>query len=269
MKITNGTGINAANYSQMQNANNTNQDSQLKSIQKQIENVQQQLQNLSNNEEMSMEEKMNIRKELQQQLLDLNRQMSQRKMEIQQERWKKSTAKAEKQETVQRNSDKQEFNVIGTTTVQGIISADASMKQVKTVQSTKTNMEGKAGVLESEIKMDKGRGGSTESKEAELKKLNDRINNASADMMDKISDIGATLEKSREENERKDEEYTDKNGIISQKERLLDLEVGETTTETAKNTGNPNTTQTQSPQNIAKSKVSSNLSKGQHVDVEV
>lgn len=77
MKITNGTGINAANYSQMQNANNTNQDSRLKSIQKQIENVQQQLQNLSNNEEMSMEEKMNIRKELQQQLLDLNRQMSQ------------------------------------------------------------------------------------------------------------------------------------------------------------------------------------------------
>lgn len=249
MRVTNGTGISAANYCQIQNSNSTNQDSQLKSIRKQIENVQQQLQNLSNNEEMPMEEKMNKRKELQQQLQDLNKLMSQRKIEILREKREKSTAKAKSQEPAQGNTDRQEFSAMGTATMQGIISADASMKQVETVQSVKISMGGKAGVLESEIKMDKGRGGSTEKKEAELADLNDRINTASADMMVQISDINTALEKSREENDAKDEEKTDKTEAVNQELRLSGLEGEKLPTEIVKKAGNPETIPTESQGN--------------------
>ena len=255
MKITDSTGINASGYSRMQDTNGANQDNRLKSIQKQIENVQKQLQSLSDNKDLSLEEKMERRKELQQQLQDLNRQMSQRKIEIMQEKREKSTVKVEKQEVPQGNTDKQEFNVIGTATLQGIISADTSMKQVKTVQSVKTSIEGRAGVLESEIKMDKGRRGSTESKEAELAELNEHIDTASADIMDKISDIDMALEKSRE---KKDEDKTDKAETANQEERLSGSEGGKLTLEIVKKA--ENSTQTQ---------VSGDQAEGQYVDVTV
>uniref|UniRef100_UPI000AC39EB7 hypothetical protein n=1 Tax=Clostridium sp. NkU-1 TaxID=1095009 RepID=UPI000AC39EB7 len=50
MTITNITSGHSASYGQVQNINSGNQDSRLKSIQDQIEDVQKQLQSLANNE---------------------------------------------------------------------------------------------------------------------------------------------------------------------------------------------------------------------------
>ena len=238
MKIENSIGINAAKYSQPQNTNEENQDSRLKSIQKQIEKVQEQLQSLSNNKEMSKEEKMNKRKELQEQLQVLTRQMFQRRMEIRQEKQEKSAAQAKRQDPVQENTGRQESIPMRTATMHGIISADTSMKQIKTVQSVKANMEGKAGVLEDEIKMDKGRGCPTEEKEAELAALNDRIDTASADMMTQIFDINTALEKSKNE-------------------------------DNSRETGNYETIQTEEKLNSTQSEASKNLVKGQYVDMNL
>ena len=52
-----------------------------------------------------------------------------------------------------------------------MISADSAMKQAQVRGSVATQINGKAGVLESEIAMDKGRGSSTEKKEQELADL--------------------------------------------------------------------------------------------------
>jgi DNA-binding helix-hairpin-helix protein with protein kinase domain len=165
------------------NTGSVDQDEQIKSIQKQIEKVQKQLQSLSQNENMSLEEMMERRKELQQQIQDLNKQISQRKIEIQRE--KCEAAKVDNQEMRPTDITKEDNVTISTGTMQGLICADASMKQVNTVQSIKTSMEGRAGILECEIEIDKGRGGSTERKEAELAELNSRINTTTNDMMDK------------------------------------------------------------------------------------
>lgn len=227
-------GINAANYGQ--NTNGANQDSRLKAIQKQIEKVQEQLQNLSNNKEMSMKEKMNKRKELQEKLQDLNRQMFQIKIEIRQEKQEKSAANAKNPDLAQENTGRQELSAMRTSTMQGIIHADTSMRQMETVQSVRTNMKGKAGVLENEIKMDTGRGCPTEEKEAELAALNDRIDTASADMMTQISDINATLEKSRNE---------------------------------SNETGNSETIQTEDKSNSTQSEASGNQAKGKYVDMNL
>lgn len=87
---------------------------------------------------------------------------------------------------------------MGTDFMQTMVRADTSIKQANVTQSVKTGMEGRAGVLEREIKTDQGRG-STERKEAELAKVNERIKDASYDMMKRTSDIKTTLEKAEEE----------------------------------------------------------------------
>lgn len=203
MMVT-GTSGYSANYSQMQIMNSGNQDTSLKAIQDQIENVQKQLQALSGNEKISAEEKMSKQRDLQQQLQDLNKQLAQRKIEIQQERREKAAAKVNSMDEVSQNAENQESGMMETVSMKGLIHADTSMKQVKTVQTVKTGMEGRAGVLEREIKTDRGRG-STEKKEAELAKLNGRINDASSDMMKRAADAETTLEVSGENKERTEE----------------------------------------------------------------
>ncbi len=202
--IVSSTSGYSANYSQMQNINSGNQDSGLKAIQDQIDNVQKQLQVLSGNEKISAEEKMSKQKELQQQLQELNKQLAQRKIEIQQEKREKAAAKANGMEAVPQSTENQESGVMETVSMKEMIHADASMKQVKTVQFVKTGMEGRAGVLESEIKTDQGRG-SVEKKQSELAKLNGRINDASSDMMKRASGAKTALEKSGENKERAEE----------------------------------------------------------------
>ena len=49
-----------------------------------------------------------------------------------------------------------------------LISASSSMKQVKAQHAIKSQMEGKAGVLEAEIKQDSCRGGDVTKKKEEL-----------------------------------------------------------------------------------------------------
>lgn len=171
--------------------------------------MQQQLKSLSSDEKMPMEDKINMRNELQQQLQDLKKQMSQRKMEIQQEKRDSQAAKAKSQESAQANAGKFESSGMEPTSMQSIISADASMKQGKMLHSVKTSMEGKSDVLKCEIKLDKARGASTERKEAELSTLMGHVNETSADMMRKISDANKTLEKSGKENKKEDAEIND------------------------------------------------------------
>ena len=111
--VTSSTASYPANYNQMASTGSGNQDSRLKSIQNQIDRVQKQLQNLSGNDKMSLEEKMNKQKELQQQLQDLNKQLAQKKVEIQQEQREKAAAKDDSQAAVSKNTDRQEFSAVG------------------------------------------------------------------------------------------------------------------------------------------------------------
>jgi chromosome segregation ATPase len=196
MQVISGNVNKPASYSHAMNTGGIHQDEQIKSLQKQIENVQKQLQSLSDNKNMSLEEKMEKRKELQQQIQDLNKQISQRKMEIQQEKQKAAQAnnqdnKASEQRRDIKNAD---FN-LDNGAIQGVISADLSMKQINVLQSTKSNMSREVKVLSNEIKVDKGRGGVSENKVAKLAKLNKQLDETSTKITDQISDMNSKLEK--------------------------------------------------------------------------
>lgn len=176
MRVENGN--NAAGAGVMMSAAllGQNEDAQSKSIRKQIEEKQQELSELSSKEDMSPEEKMKKRQELTKEISDLNMQLRQHQME------KRMQEKAEKQKQSQnaqnagtqgagsasKGKGKTQAAGFSTEGMSAMLSADTSMKQAKVQGSVSNKMENRAAVLESEIKLDSARGGSTERKEAEL-----------------------------------------------------------------------------------------------------
>ena len=132
----------------------TQMDSVSKNIQNQIANAQKKLQELSSNEELSIEDKMKKRQEIQQEINNLNQQLRQHQMEQRKEQQTKKTSMDDMLGGSRKTAPKSGNQSAGLSqaSMQAMISADSSMKQAKVQGSMATQMEGKAGVLESEIK---------------------------------------------------------------------------------------------------------------------
>ena len=161
-------GINGTN-TQVGGMNMTQaNDSFSKNIQNQIANAQKQLQELSENKDMSMEEKMKRRQEIQQQITDLNNQLRQHQIEQRKEQQENAAKSAEKKDSAKK-ADK--GTGLSQASMTAIISADAAMSQAQVQGSVATRMEGRAGVLEAEIKLDSANGGNVEAKQEELAKV--------------------------------------------------------------------------------------------------
>ena len=113
-------------------------DSFSKSINNQIANAQKQLQELSENKDMSMEEKMKRRQEIQQQITDLNNQLRRHQIEQRKEQQEKAAKSAEKKDSA-RKADK--GTGLSQASMTAIISADAAMSQAQVQGSVATRME--------------------------------------------------------------------------------------------------------------------------------
>lgn len=175
-------------------------DATSKNIQSQIQNKQQELQKLSENEEMSLEEKMKKRQQVQQEIADLNMQLRQHQIEQRKEQQQSNGSSMDDmlggKQQVRKGSQNGQSTGLSQTSMKAMISADSSMKQAAVQGSVATRMEGRAGVLEAEIKQDKGRG-STEAKEEELAEVTAKAANASASQMSTLSDANAAMEEAR------------------------------------------------------------------------
>ncbi|MCI1958557.1 MAG: FlxA-like family protein [Clostridia bacterium] len=256
MLITNGIGVNSANFSKTQNKNNINQDSCLKSIQKQIEDVQKKLQNLADNDKMSPQEKMVMQKELQQQLQDLNKQAAQRRMAIMQENSAKLTDNSQANSATGKK-EVQNYDVIENSTMQGLINAGVSMKQASTAHSVKTNLDGKVNTLKSEIQFNSAMGKSTDIKESELADTNARVNIASSNMISKLSDSNKKIENAKDNDESRDNE--DDQYSVNQKNYL-------TNSEYEKHTEKNDDANNKSQNNY---QIYSNKEKGQYINIKL
>ena len=163
-------------------------DSVIKGIQSQIDHVHDQMQSLSADKELTLEEKMERRKELQDELSGLKNQLMQRNMQIQQEKLEKKNREIEKNAADQAaketkgqdqnagsGSAAQPSGSLDTFEMKGLISADSSMSQAQTAESVRSSLQGQANVLEGEIRLDAARGDSTAAKSGSLAILNSKI----------------------------------------------------------------------------------------------
>ena len=192
-------GINGANTQMGQMGMNQATDSYSRNIQNQIANAQKQLQEFSSNENMTLEEKMKKRQEIQQQISDLNMQLRQHQMEQRraaQNRSEKQQAKGSSMNDMLGGTGKAESKSTGLSqaSMTAMISADSSIKQAKVQGSVATKMEGRAGVLESEIKLDKVRGNNTQAKEEELAEVEQKAQAATASQLSTLADASRTME---------------------------------------------------------------------------
>ena len=163
-----------------------------KNIQNQIANAQQKLQDLSSNEEMTLEDKMKKRQEIQREIASLNQQLRKHQIELKREQQSKNSLSMDDVSASTKNISVNKGTGMSQEGMQAMISADSSMKQGKVQGNVVTQMEGRAGVLESEIKQDAGRG-NTEKKEAELEELQAKVQSATAAQISTIADADKSL----------------------------------------------------------------------------
>ena len=183
-------------------------DSVSKNIQNQIANAQQKLQDLSSNEELSLEDKMKKRQEIQQEITNLNQQLRQHQIEQRKEQQSKKSS-MDDMVAGTKNTSAKKGTGLSQAGMRAMISADSSMKQAKVQGSMATQMEGRAGVLESEIKQDAGKG-NTEKKEEELADLQAKAQSATAAQMSSLSDANKSMEEAAKADNRTDAAETKK-----------------------------------------------------------
>jgi len=221
MKIN---GLNGAN-SQISGMNMKATDSISKNIQSQIANAQKQLQDISANKDMSIEEKMKKRQEILLEITDLNNQLRQHQMELRKE---KQQAKGSSMNDMLGGSTKTTPKAgkprvgLSQASMKAIISADSAMDQAQVQGSVATQMEGRAGVLESEIKLDAARGGDVEAKKEELAEVQQKATAAETAQLNTLADANKELEEAtkadmqaKEAEDKKNDKKTDKKDTVS------------------------------------------------------
>ncbi len=182
------------------------EDSFSRSIQNKIAQAQKQLQELSSKEEMPLEEKMKRRQEIQQQISELNMQLRQHEMELRREQ---QQAKAEEvSDSSQSTRTGRDGDVVSISQegMAAMISAGSSLKQAKAQGSVATDMEGRADVLEAEIKQDGSRGVDTQRKEEELAGVRQKAQAAQSSRLSTLADAGEELKEAAEEDGEEEQE---------------------------------------------------------------
>lgn len=193
--------MNGTNNPVMQTRMSGGADATTKHIQKQIDDAKKQLQELSEKEDMSSEEKMMKRQEINQKIMDLNQQLRQHQM--QQRKEKKETSSADDM-----LGTKQVKNKAGKTTgglsqanMQAIISADSAINQAGIQGSVASKMEGRASVLEMEIKLDASRGENVnvEAKQEEMAEAKQKSLSAETAQISTLAEANKELEEAAKE----------------------------------------------------------------------
>ena len=201
-------------------------DSVSKNIQNQIANAQKQLQELSANKDMSIEEKMKKRQEIQQQITDLNNQLRQHQIEQRKEQQAKKSSMDDMLGGSKKTAPKagKQSTGLSQASMKAMISADSAMAQAQVQGSVATKMEGRAGVLESEIKLDSARGDDVEAKKEELAEVEQKAVQAESAQMNTLATANKELEEAAkadqqtekaDDKDKKTDKKTDKKDAVA------------------------------------------------------
>lgn len=223
MKINglNGTNSKIGGMNMMQS-----NDSVSKNIQNQISNAQKQLQDISANKDMSIEEKMKKRQEIQQQINDLNNQLRQHQIEQRKEKVENSRKQSKRvQRTWKKAAGLSQANM------KAMLYADSAMARAQVQGSVATQMEGRAGVLESEIKLDAARGGDVSAKKEELEEVKQKVETVENAQMNTLAEASKKMEEAAKE-EQQFEKTDDNDKKADKKEDVFDKKQDKEVTET-------------------------------------
>lgn len=192
-------GINGANTQMGQMGMNQATDSYSRNIQNQIADAQKQLQELSSNKDMTQEEKMTKRQELQQQISDLNMQLRQHQMEQRREKQQKQSSF---DDLIGGN---QKTGAVDTGV---IISLSTAKEQIVCIKKVRTDLQGKL------------RTAQTEEEKADLQ---EKIDNITQNIGDKVKETQDTISDYRKTEQdktldKKEDEKENKANVVSEED---------------------------------------------------
>lgn len=227
----NVNGINSAglqpNSAGMGSGSGGQSDPVSRDLQNQIEKLQQDLKEISANPDMKTDAKMKKRQEIQKQISELQIQLRQHQIEVRKEERQKKKDESSFDDLMgtkpQEKQNSSQNIGMSAGSMEAMISAETSVKQANVNGSTAKKMKGRANVLEVEISLDSGRGGSSNVglKEAELAKAKEAAQKATASQMDSLAQAGETLESAAKEdkaNRQKDEDEKKTSGTATEQQ---------------------------------------------------
>lgn len=201
---------------------NENGSSEAAGIQRQIQKVQEQISALSENTSMSPKEKQDKKKELEQQLDSLNKQLAQKQIE---EKKAEEEKKAQKlQEQAERNQvpnkkNSEQKTGFSNSGMQAMIAASGSMNQAKALNHIKTQMDGESHALKGEIAATEARGGNPVDLKAKLEELEEKIGNVTADIVGKYGEANKAMSSSVSEEKINKEKSTEKSEKLKEEKK--------------------------------------------------
>lgn len=110
-----------------------------------------------------------------------------------------NTDQTDKDSSISKNNAPKTKEELRKKQISDLVDLSSGLSQVKSIQSARTSVEGEARVLESEIRMDKGRGGDSEAiarRGEKLADLQQRAAGLSADIMKASRDIAEQIDES-------------------------------------------------------------------------
>lgn len=183
-------------------------------IKQQIADAQKRLQELSSNQDMTPEEKAKKRQELQKEISDLNMQLKQHQIDLRKEKQQENGPTMDDMlggsNKVKNGKTGSESAGISQANMTAMISADTSLKMADVRGSVATRMEGKAGVLEAEIKLDAARGGDVRKKQEELAEVEKKAGEATASQMTSLADANKTMKEAAKSDQADDDKTDEK-----------------------------------------------------------
>ena len=210
-------------------------DSVSKNIQNQIANAQKALQELSANKDMSMEEKMKKRQEIQQQITELNQQLRQHQIEQRKEQHAKKSSMEDMLGGSKQKASKVEKQNAGLSqaSMRAMISSDSALEQARVQGGVASKMDGRAGVLEVEIKLDMARGNDVEAKKEELAEVQEKAINAETAQMNTLAEANKEIEEAaKAEQQAESADDKDKNNVATEEnQKAIENVKSETDTE--------------------------------------
>lgn len=214
-----GTGA-SPNTAGMTAGKSGQMDAESKNLQQQIEKLQSDLKEISSNQEMPVDTKMKKRQEIQKQISELQVQLRQHQIDVKREEREKKKEESSFDDmmgTKKQESQNGAPNVgMSADSMTAMVSADVSIKQANTQGSVAKKMEGRANVLEAEIKMDSSRGGNVDLKEAELADAKEAAQKAAASQFASLAQAGETMQnaaKSDKADNRTEEEKNEEKNV--------------------------------------------------------
>lgn len=208
------------------------EDSLTRSLKKQIARLQENLQKLSENSDLSMEEKMKRRQELMKQIADLNNQLRMHELELQRQK-QNSNAKSQEEQASAKKAENEPGAALGNgkkqgtglsqASMQAMISAENTFDQAKVHGSVVRQIEARKKVLASEISQDSK--GNTEAKQKELSELEQTEAAANEKRAELLGKAGRAQKEARDKEEGRTDEDEDAKKKEEEKKRLTSVDV--------------------------------------------